>query len=451
LNDIRIPESTMKSKFLALAATWVLAMPVQADDLLQIYHDAQQNDPALASARSIWQATQERLPQARAGLLPNVAASAGANVNRYDQHVGAIDGGTYGRNFATGSLSVSASQPIYRVGNVVSYDQAQEQVAQADYVLATAQQDLMLRVTVAYFDVLLAQYNIELVVAQKAAVSEQLAQAKRNFEVGVATITDTNEAQAKYDQIVASEISTRNDYDNKVAALRAIINRAPGPLARLTQNFDPQPPDPDNAQYWIDRALAENLAIRVAQSSLNIATLEIDRQRAGHLPTVDLVANYGGSVGNGSSSFGEDFNTRSGLIGISVNVPIYQGGFVNSKIREAIALQDNARQALEAARRNAFFNAQTGFAGVQSSVASIKANAQAVHSAEVAYDSNRVGQEVGVRTNLDVLNTQQNVFTARRDLASAYFNYLISVLRLKSAAGTLTELDIEDLNRRLRG
>jgi outer membrane protein len=440
----------MKSKILALAATVVLALPVQADDLLQIYHDAQQNDPALASARSIWQATQERLPQARAGLLPNVAASAAANVNRYDQHVGAIDGGAYGRNFATGSLSVSASQPIYRVGNVVSYDQAQEQVAQADYVLASAQQDLMLRVTVAYFDVLLAQYNIELVVAQKAAVSEQLAQAKRNFEVGVATITDTNEAQAKYDQIVASEISTRNDYDNKVAALRAIINRAPGPLARLAQNFDPQPPDPDDAQYWIDRAFVENLAIRVAQSSLVIATLEIDRQRAGHLPTVDLVANYGGSVGNGSSTFGEDYNARSGLIGIAVNVPIYQGGFVNSKVREAIALQDNARQGLEAARRNALFNAQTGFAGVQSSVASIKANAQAVHSAEVAYDSNRVGQEVGVRTNLDVLNTQQNVFTARRDLASAYFNYLISVLRLKSAAGTLTELDIEDLNRRLR-
>ncbi|HEV8500988.1 MAG TPA: TolC family outer membrane protein [Casimicrobiaceae bacterium] len=441
----------MKSKILALAATIALALPAQADDLLQIYHDAQQNDPALASARSIWQATQERLPQARAGLLPNVAASAGANVNRYDQHLSRVDGGSYGRNFATGSLSVSASQPIYRVGNVVSYDQAQEQVAQADYVLATAQQDLMLRTTVAYFDVLLAQYNIELVVAQKAAVSEQLAQAKRNFEVGVATITDTNEAQAKYDQIVASEISTRNDYDNKVAALRAIINRAPGPLARLTQNFDPQPPDPDNAQYWIDRALGDNLAIRVAQSSLNIATLEIDRQRAGHLPTVDLVANYGGSYGNGSSSFGEDFNTRSGLIGIAVNVPIYQGGFVNSKVREAVALQDNARQSLEAARRNALFNAQTGFAGVQSSVASIKANAQAVHSAEVAYDSNRVGQEVGVRTNLDVLNTQQNVFTARRDLASAYFNYLISVLRLKSAAGTLTELDIEDLNRRLRG
>ncbi len=441
----------MRLTILALALTLSLAAPARADDLLQIYHDAQQNDPALAAARANWQATQERLPQARAGLLPNVAATAGANINRYDQRLSGIPDSDVGRNFATGSLAVSASQPIYRVGNVVLYDQAQEQVAQADYVLATSQQDLMLRVTVAYFDVLLAQFNIELVVTQKAAVSEQLAQAKRNFEVGVSTITDTNEAQAKYDQIVASEITTRNDFDNKVAALRAIINRAPGPLQRLSQNFDPPLPEPNDQQYWNDLALRDNLVIRVSQSTLNIATLEIDRQRAGHLPTVDLVASYGGNFGNGTSSFGENFNTRSGVIGLAVNVPLYTGGFVNSKVREAIALQDNARQSLEAARRNALFSAQTGFAGITSSVASIKALTQAVHSAEVAYDSNKVGQEVGVRTNLDVLNTQQDVFTARRDLASAYFNYLIGQLRLRSAVGTLSEQDIEQLNRRLRG
>ena len=436
---------------LAFALAIAIAPSARADDLLRIYHDAQQNDPTLASARAMWQATQEKLPQARAGLLPNVSADAAANVNRYDQHLSAVEGQNFGRNFGNSSLSVQASQPIFRVGNVVLYDQAQEQVAQADYVLSSAQQDLMLRVTSAYFDVLLAQYNTELVVAQKAAVSEQLAQAKRNFEVGVATITDTNEAQAKYDQIVASEISTRNDYDNKVAALRAIINRAPGPLAKLSQNFEPSLPEPNDAKYWNDLALRENPAIHVAQSTLQIATLEIDRQRAAHLPTVDLVASYGGQYGNGTSTFAGDFNARSGQIGIALNVPIYQGGFINAKVREAIALRDNARQSLEAARRTALFNAQTGFSGVESSVASIKADEQAVHSAEVAYDSNKVGQEVGVRTNLDVLNTQQNVFTARRDLASAYFNYLIGVLRLKAAVGTLTEQDLEDLNRRLQG
>jgi outer membrane protein len=445
----------MKTRSLAATAALaiVVALPARADDLLQIYRDAQQADPALASARAIWQATQEHLPQARAGLLPNVNASAAANVNRFDQSINGLPGGDFGMSYRSGSLTVSASQPIYRVGNYVAYDQARDEVAQADYVLASAQQDLILRVTVGYFDVLLAQYNVELAVAQKAAVSEQLAQAKRNFEVGTATITDTNEAQAKYDQIVATEISTRNDYDNRVAALRAIIDRTPGPLARLTQNFEPQPPEPENPQYWNDRALRDNLAIHAAQSSYDIATLEIDRQRAGHLPTIDLVASYGGTVASATPTYpGVGSNTeRQGLVGLALNVPIYQGGYVSSKVREAIAQQDNARQSLEAARRNALFNAQTGYSGVQSSVASIHANAQAVHSAEVAYDSNRVGQEVGVRTNLDVLNTQQNVFTARRDLASAYFNYLIGVLRLKAAVGTLTEQDVIDLNRRLRG
>ncbi|MBS0320270.1 MAG: TolC family outer membrane protein [Proteobacteria bacterium] len=444
---LRMP---VRASLLALAVALAAATPARADNLLQIYREAQANDPALASARAIWQATQEKLPQARAGLLPNVSAAVAGNYNNYRLGFsGDTQGEDLNRNYAFGNGTITAAQPIYRVGNVVSYNQAREQVAQADYTLALAQQDLILRVTVAYFDILLAQYNIELVQAQKNAVSEQLAQAKRNFEVGVATITDTNEAQARYDQIIATEISTQNDYDNRVTALRAIINRIPGPLAKLSQNFEPALPEPDNAQSWIDRAMQNNLNVQVAQSTVTLQELEIERQRAGHLPTVDLVASYGGSWGNGSTSFSQSFNTRSGLIGLSVNIPLYQGGYVNSKVREAIALEDNAKAQLEAARRNALYNSQTGFSGVTSSVASIKATAQAVKSAEVAYQSNKLGQEVGVRTNLDVLNTLQNVFTARRDLASAYFNYLIGVLRLKAAVGTLDERDVEDLNRRL--
>jgi outer membrane protein len=282
-------------------------------------------------------------------------------------------------------------------------------------------------------------------------VSEQLAQAKRNFEVGVATITDTNEAQAQYDAIVAQEISSQNDLENKRAALRAIIGRAPGELKRLGPGFEPQLPSPNNADFWADRALADNTQVKVAHYNYDIATLEVDRQRAGHLPTVDLVASYNLQGGNASVNVPVPFDQRQALIGIAVTVPIYQGGFVNSKVREAIALQDNARQNLEAARRNALFSAQTGFTGVTSAAASVKAFEQALVSAQVAYESNKTGQEVGVRTNLDVLNTQQQVYQRRRDLAQAYFNYLIGVLRLKSAAGTLDEQDLEDVNRRLRG
>jgi outer membrane protein len=195
----------------------------------------------------------------------------------------------------------------------------------------------------------------------------------------------------------------------------------------------------------------ENLNVKIAAYNLDIATLEIDKQKAGHLPTVDLVGSYLYQGGNGATNFSNGFDFRQGQIGVQLNVPIYQGGFVNSKVRQAIALQDNARQNLEVARRVALFNAQTGFAGVTSAVASVKAFEQAAASAQVAYDSNRLGQEVGVRTNLDVLNTQQNVYQARRDVAQAYFNYLIGVLRLKSAVGTLSEQDLEEINRRLTG
>jgi outer membrane protein len=434
------------------AAAWLASAPAHAEDLLRIYRDARANDPTLAAAQSSWQALQERLPQARSFLLPNVNLTAEANGNVYDANVH-TDPRTEvnGRGYTFGSLTVSASQPLYRYANKVAIDQARDQVEQADFSLQSARQDLILRVSQAYFDVLLAQYNVELAESQKAAVSEQLAQAKRNFEVGVATITDTNEAQAQYDAIVAQEISSQNDLENKRAALRAIIGRAPGDLKRLGPGFEPQLPSPGNSDYWVDRALADNPQVKVAQYNYDIAALEVERQRAGHLPTLDLVASYNAQAGSGATNLTNSFDSRQGTIGLALTVPLYQGGFVNSKVREAIALQDNARQNLEVARRTATFNAQTGYTGVASAAASVKAFEQALVSAQVAYESNRTGQEVGVRTNLDVLNTQQQVYQRRRDLAQAYFNYLIGVLRLKSAVGTLDEQDLEDVNRRLRG
>ena len=198
--------------------------------------------------------------------------------------------------------------------------------------------------------------------------------------------------------------------------------------------------------------MKENQNVQVFEKNYEIAKLEVDRQRAGHYPTVDLIGSYNvANYGGGSINLGVSNYSSIGTIGVQVAVPIYQGGFIDSRVRQAIALQDKARQDLETARRQALFLAQTGFTGVTSAAASIKANEQAVASAEVALQSNRLGQEVGIRTNLDVLNVQQNVFSARRDLAQAYFNYLIGVLRLKAAVGTLSDQDVEDINRRLRG
>ena len=447
----------MKRRLLALAVPVALGFAAIAgsaagEDLMQIYREAQRNDPTIAASKAAWEAAQEKLPQARAGLLPSASLSGNANVNNFDATIRSDPQVDINRNFGFASATVSASQPLYRRQNVIAFDQAKEFVTQADYALSVAEQDLIIRVAVVYFDVLLAQFNIELNESQKAAVSEQLAQAKRNFEVGVATITDTNEAQAKYDSIVAQEITTRNEYDNRVTALRAIIGRYPKQdLRKVGSGFQPQLPQPNALDFWVDKAIKENLNVRIAQSTFDIATLEVDRAKAANYPTLDLVGSYNGQGSNGTVSSGVSSNSRLGQIGLQLALPIYTGGLNSSKIREAIALQDKARQDLEAARRSALFQAQTGFSGVNSAAASVKAFEQALVSADIAYQSNKLGQEVGVRTNLDVLNVQQNLFSTRRDLADAYFKYLIGVLRLKAAVGTLSKQDVEDINGQLRG
>jgi outer membrane protein len=450
-------KSTMKRRLLAvmMPAALVLALSpcaAVAEDLLQVYRDAVRNDPALASAQANWEAAQELVPQARAGLLPNVQVTGEASAQRYQASINTDPKQDITNRYSQNNALASASQPLFRYQNLVAYDQSKEQVAQSNYVLDLAKQDLIVRVAVAYFDVLLAQYNIELAQSQKKAVSEALAQAKRNFEVGVATITDTNEAQAKYDNIVAQEIQTQADYDNKVTALRAIIGRFPKDLKKLGPGLVPVAPEPNRLDYWVDRSLTDNLNVRVAQKNYDIATLQIDFAKAGHYPTLDLVASYGWTnYGGAAVNFGVSNWSTTGIIGVQATVPIYQGGFVDSKVRQAYSLQDKARQDLEFAKRSAFTLAQTGFTGVTSAVASVKAFEQALVSAESAYQSNVLGQEVGIRTFLDVLQVQQNVYSTRRDLAQAYFNYLTGILRLKAAVGTLDEKDVEDINRQLRG
>ena len=448
----------MVKKLLAIAlgaACSGALSPVAADDLLQIYRDALASDPVLASARANWVATQENVPQARAGLLPNVGLAANATYEDFYEKIHVDPAPTIRESFPQTGYTVSASQPLYRPQNSIALSQAKQQVGQSDFVLSSAQQDLIVRVTQAYFDVLLALFNIELTESQKAAVSENLAQAKRNFEVGTATITDTNDAQAKFDQIVAQEIAARTDLDNKLAALRAILGRLPRDLKRFGGRFDPRLPSPNALEPWIEQALSQNLQVRIAQANFDIASLEVDRQRAGHYPTIDLVASFNQAYAGGSASTqlssSAAFDSRLAQIGVQLNVPLYQGGAIESRVRQAVANQDRARQDLETARRSAQLQAQTSFSGVTSGVAQIKAFEQALASAQVSYDSNKLGLEVGVRTNLDVLNQQQQVFQTRFNLAQAYYNFLISELKLKQAVGTLSEADVERINRDLSG
>ena len=418
-------------------------------DLLDVYRQARTSDTAYAAARATWAAAQERIPQGRAGLLPLVSLSASAQYNDRNTRFRDPSVPRTSADFTSTGVSLSVSQPLYRRQNLVVYEQALTQVEQADAQLALAAQDLLLRVAQTYFDVLLAQDSVAFAEAQKTAIGQQLEQAKRNFEVGTATITDTHEAQARFDLTTAQEIAARNDLELRRRALEQLIGRAAPPLAVLGTQFALKMPDPARMEPWVDLALRSNLQVRISRSSVTFATQEIARNRGAHFPTVDAVATVSES-GSGATGTGSALDTRSSIIGVQVAVPLYQGGAINSRVREAIANEDRARHDVENARRTAEFNARQAFLGITSGAAQVRALEAALVSTESQLSSTRLGQEVGVRTQVDVLNAQQLLFSARRDLAQSKYNYILSLLRLEAAIGELTEDDLAAVNQWLQ-
>ena len=437
---------------LAIALTFAsAASSALSEDLLQLYREAKQRDPTLASARSAWQATQEKIPQAEAGLKPNVSVAGQATYiipdsTIYAQAPSNAKVTQVNSNFAL-NASVSASQPLYRRQNMVVLDQAKVQVAQSDYVLRSVDQDLAVRLAQAYFDVLLAQSNVAFAEAQKVAIGQQLEQAKRNFEVGTATITDTHEAQARYDLTAAQEIAARNELELRRRALEQVIGGQAPALAPLGPRFVLKSPEPATMETWVDLALKSNLQVQVARSASTFAQQEIERNRAAHMPTLDAFVTLSGTGAGAGTAGGVGNDTRSSVAGLQLAIPIYQGGLVSSRVREAIANQSRASDDLEAARRTAEFNARQGFLGITSGIAQVRALEAALVSTLSQLDSTRVGQEVGVRTQVDVLNAQQLLFSAQRDLAQSKYTYVLSLLRLEAAIGELTEADIVAVNQ----
>jgi outer membrane protein len=416
-------------------------------DLIDVFRLAQSSDPAYASARATWAATQERIPQARAGLLP--AASVSASAQYTDRSTRFRDARLPRTNadFGTTAISLSVTQPLYRRENTIIYEQAFTQVEQADAQLAFAAQDLILRVALRYFDVLFAQDSVAFAEAQKAAISQQLEQAKRNFEVGTATITDTHEAQARYDLSVADEIRERNLLELRRRALEQVIGRTAPPLAPLGTQFSLKTPEPASMEPWVELALRSNLQVRISQSNLALATQEIARNRAAHLPTLDAFATASENGSGATSIGGFASDVRSATVGVTLALPLYQGGLITSRVREAIAQEGRARYDLETARRTAEFDARDAFLGITSGTAQVRALEAALVSTQSQLSSTRLGQEVGVRTQVDVLNAQQLLFEARRNLARAKYDYIQSLLRLEAAIGELTESDLDAVNQ----
>lgn len=434
----------MKQLPLLLALLWTPTL-FAASDLLQVYQEALTQDPSLQSAQSAQIAGQEALPQGRALLLPSVSLSANSQYNDIDtQFRSASVFASARRKYNSNGYSVNLSQPLFRAQNFAQYAQAKFSVEQSDALYAAAKQDLIIRVSQGYFDVLLAQYNVTLAQAQKEAIGEQLAQAKRNFEVGTATITDTHDAQARYDLTVAQEIAAQNDLEIRQNALLQIIGRQPGELVTVRGDVPLVAPEPSSMQAWVEKAVQNNAEMLIARATLQIANEELNKARGGHLPTLDLVASYGESAVGGGTAGGSDQTSR--VVGLQLSLPLFQGGATSSAVRQAVANQEKARQDLEVTQRRIAQTARQSYLGVTSGIAQVKALQQAVISNQSAFDSTKLGLEVGVRTSVDLLNARQQLFSARRDLAQALYNYILSRLRLSASGGVLSVADVQQVN-----
>ena len=445
-----------KTLIAVLLASAGFSLNAGAADLIQVYQQALANDATYASARASLAAGRERIVQGRAGLLPTVGISGAISKNDNDfdpWNNGAIGtlpngqpgivGGS-GSNLRTNEYTLALSQPLYRWDRWQTYQQSKLQQAVAEAQFAQAQQDLITRVAQAYFDVLAAQDALESIRAQKDATTEQLASAKRNFEVGTQTITDTHEAQAQYDLTLAQEFAAVNDLDNKRNALQAIIGTAPVNLASLKAGTTLAAPQPANVDPWVSSAESQNYGVTVGELQVAFAERDISRNRAGHHPTLDFVASSTRRDINGQSN-GSGV-TKNNAIGLQWSVPIFSGYAVTSRVREAIALEDRARNDLEATRRNSALQARQAFLGVSSGLARVKALEAAEVSSQSALESNKLGYQVGVRINIDVLNAQRQLFQTRTDLARARYDTILNGLRLKAAAGSLREADLTPVN-----
>jgi len=430
---------------LTLAMAVALASSAQAQSLIDLYDSARGFDATYQSSKSLYEANAAKGEQARAGLLPSVGLSMSANRVNVSSNTPAFDRGGYGSQSAT----LNASQPLYRPANVATAEQGKKQIAVASAQLLAAEQDLIVRVSQAYFDVLASTDNLNFVQAQNSAVSEQLASAKRNFEVGTSTITDTREAQAKFDLVLAQEIAADNDLRVKKIALDQLTGRTGSEPLPLEIPLRMAAVTPDDVNLWVAQSQATHPSVVQAQLALDVARLEATKAQAGHKPTLDLVGSYGITQNNGSASSTQDYRNNVSSVGLSLNMPLFSGFGTQNRIRETLALEDKASSDLDNAKRNVAQATRTSFFGVQSGLGQVKALEAAEASSQSALDANKLGYQVGVRINIDVLNSQSQLYDTKAKLAKARYDVLLGGLKLRQANGTLSLQDLQQLNAAL--
>ncbi len=425
--------------------TLLASQPLWSEDLLQVYQAALEADPAFAAARAEHQAALQAKPQARAAFLPQINASAGYSYTDQDYE----DAAAFFRdsNFTTKKYGLRLDQALFNKQRWAQLEQADSRIAQSTAELTAAQQDLIIRVAQAYFDVLSAEDNLAFVKAEKKAIQQQLEQAKQQFEVGLIAITDVHESQAQYDLSVAQEINAQNQLDISREALQAIIGRSANGLSSLGEDAPLPRPEPEDIRKWVETSLQTNPQLKAVGYAVKLAEQEIEKRKGGHYPTLGLAATYGVNDADGGFSAGE---VTDGTIGVELSLPIFSGGLTRAQVAEARSLYEKALKEQERARRNTVQQTRASYLNVLAGISRVTALRQALKSTQTAADAAQAGFEVGTRTAVDVLLALRETYRARRDYAKARYDYILSMLRLKQAAGSLSEDDLKMVNNWLQ-
>ena len=426
----------MKKSILSLLVGFSVTSQALADDLLQVYQQALQNDPATLQAKAQKDAAYSAIDISRARLLPNLGFEASASKTGNDSDV------------ESNGASITLSQSIHDASHWAGLDKAELTATQADARYSLAKQNLILRTVNAYFDVLQAKDDLEFAQAEKRAIERQLEQTKQRFEVGLTAITDVHEAQALFDNAVASEISAQNNVEIRLEALREITNQYHSDLSILdTERFSASELSPSGVDQWLTMATQRNYELAAAKIGVDIAKQDIDIANAGHYPTLGLT----GSLNNSKTETNgvDEGRADTYQVGVKLTVPIYSGGSTSANVKTQRNNFVVTSEERERVYRSVVRNVRSNFYDVKADISRIKALAQSVVSAESALKATEAGFEVGTRTIVDVLNSTRNLYNAKRNLSGARYGYIKNTLNLKLAAGSLTEQDVQDINKGL--
>lgn len=429
----------MRTFILAVSAAvgFGVAASAPAEDLIQVYDMAVRSDPVLAEAEQTLNATREIKPQARALLLPNFSVTGDAQYQSDGtSSVSAFSGSRVRRNdkYNSRGLTASISQSVYNRADWIRLDQSDDTISQAEALYRDTQIELMVRTTLAYFDVLRAADAVGVQEALQRANERQLEQSKQRFDVGLVAITDVNESQAAYDRSRANVITAKNELNNQWEALRRIIGPVDVPLARLGEKLPLSPPQPNDINVWAYTAIKNNYGVIAATEASEAAKKQIEIERSGHFPTLNLQAGY--DLARTQADFGTDRDT--GFVALNLQVPLYQGGAVTSKTRQAGYEFRASQDRLDQERRRVLNLAKDAFRGIISSISDVEARQAAIVSARSALESTQAGLEVGTRTQVDVLNAQQRLFQAEFDYLDSRYAYITNGVMLHQATSTLT-------------